>query len=249
MENYYHLFFQFLDTFKGQGFKDIPDDHPLVVNINNKLQANKQCFHINNMVQLQILYCSPSCSGFFGVPVEEINPELYFERTHPEDLALHASGRSRVVKAAMDLYSRKSGSWFLSANIKTRNAAGEFRDLLYQMGLRYTEDPYPAVFGIQVNSDVTELMKDLCCMHYLVSEDESCFRPPDEQLLSIGPGFSVRELEILRCISEGLDSEQISQRLFLSVHTVNTHRRNILEKSGNRSTHELVIKLQEEGFF
>lgn len=249
MENYYNLFFQFLDTFKVQGFKDVPADHPLVLAINEKLNSSRQCFHVNNMVQLQILYCSDSCSNFFGVPVEEINPELYFERTHPEDLAIHASGRSRVVKSAMELYTRKSGKWFLSANIKTRNAAGEYRDLMYQMCLSYTDDPHPAVFGIQVNSDVTDLMKDLGGMHYLVSEDESVFRPPDEQLLSIGPGFSVRELEILRCISEGLDSEEIAKKLFLSVHTVNTHRRNILERSGSRSTHELVIKLQEEGFF
>jgi DNA-binding CsgD family transcriptional regulator len=249
MENYYSLFFQFLDTFKGQNFQDIPPDHPLVVNINGRVLANRQCFHINNMVQLQILYCTPSCELFFGVPVEKINPELYFERTHPEDLALHASGRSRVVKAAMDLYTKKRGMWFLSANIKTRNGKGEYRDLLYQMCLSYKDDPSPAVFGIQVNSDVTDIMQSLSGIHYLVSEDESVFRPPDEELLSIGPGFSARELEILRCISEGLDSEQIAEKLFLSVHTVNTHRRNVLEKSGNRSTHELVIKLQEDGFF
>jgi DNA-binding CsgD family transcriptional regulator len=249
MENYYNLFFQFLDTFKGQEFKDIPRDHPLVVELASKLKASNQCFHINNMVQLKILYCTPSCSDFFGVPVEEIDPETYFKRTHPEDLALHASGRSRVVKAAMDIYTKKSGQWFLSANIKTRNISGEYIDLLYQMCLSFTNEPYPAVYGIQVNTDVTELMKNLGGIHYLVSEDESFFRPPDEKLLSIGPGFSVRELEILRCISDGFNSEQIAEKLFLSVHTVNTHRRNILEKSGNRSTHELVIKLQEEGFF
>jgi DNA-binding CsgD family transcriptional regulator len=249
MENYYSLFFQFLDTFKKQGFRNILEDHPLVLNLNRKMKANRQCFHVNNMVQLQILYCSPNCEVFFGVPAEEINPEIYFERTHPEDLAIHASGRSRVVKSAMDLYTRKQGEWFLSANIKTLDGKGEYRDLLYQMALIYSDDPCPAVYGLQVNTDVTDIVHKMSGIHYLVSKDGSVFRPPDEELLKLGPGYSARELEILRCISEGLDSEQIAEKLFLSVHTVNTHRRNILDKSGARSTHELVIKLQEEGFF
>ncbi|MFY0600197.1 MAG: response regulator transcription factor [Cyclobacteriaceae bacterium] len=39
-----------------------------------------------------------------------------------------------------------------------------------------------------------------------------------------------REKEIIRLISEGLNTSQIAERLFLSGHTVNTHRKNILSK-------------------
>lgn len=247
MENYYSLFFQFLDTFKQQEFQDIPGDHPLVKEIEHKLEKRKQCFHVNNMVQLKILYCTPSCSIFFGVPLDEINPELYYERSHPDSLAVHASGRGRVVREAMNMYTKKEGRWFLSATIKTKNGAGEYKDLLYQMCLSYTDEPYSAVFGIQVNTDVTELMKEVKGIHYHVGTDESLFRPPDLDLLRLGPGLSEREIEIILAIAEGLDSEQIAEKLFLSVHTVNTHRRNILEKTGKRSTHELVIEFQEQG--
>lgn len=44
------------------------------------------------------------------------------------------------------------------------------------------------------------------------------------------PVLSVREKEILSLIKEGFQSKEIAQKLFLSVHTVNTHRQRILEK-------------------
>ena len=39
-----------------------------------------------------------------------------------------------------------------------------------------------------------------------------------------------REKEIIRLIAEGLSSQEIADSLFISTHTVNTHRKNILSK-------------------
>lgn len=43
--------------------------------------------------------------------------------------------------------------------------------------------------------------------------------------------LSHREVEILGLISQGLDSHEISEKLFISVNTVNNHRHNILSKT------------------
>ena len=42
--------------------------------------------------------------------------------------------------------------------------------------------------------------------------------------------LSAREKQILSLIREGFISKEIAEKLFLSVHTVNTHRQRILEK-------------------
>ena len=42
--------------------------------------------------------------------------------------------------------------------------------------------------------------------------------------------ISNREKEIIQLIADGLSSNEIGQKLFLSSHTVNTHRKNILDK-------------------
>ncbi len=52
--------------------------------------------------------------------------------------------------------------------------------------------------------------------------------------------LSDRELEIVRLIAKGLRSHEIATDLFLSVHTVNTHRKNIFRKMDVRSVTEMV---------
>lgn len=44
------------------------------------------------------------------------------------------------------------------------------------------------------------------------------------------PILSERETEVLRQIDSGLLSKEIAEKLYISVHTVNTHRQRILEK-------------------
>jgi DNA-binding NarL/FixJ family response regulator len=45
-------------------------------------------------------------------------------------------------------------------------------------------------------------------------------------------GLTDRELEIVRLIASGLKSSEIAKQLFISVNTVETHRKNIFSKTG-----------------
>ena len=50
-----------------------------------------------------------------------------------------------------------------------------------------------------------------------------------------------REREVLQLIAEGSTNKEIAARLFLSVYTVETHRKNILEKLNVRGTADLIL--------
>lgn len=52
--------------------------------------------------------------------------------------------------------------------------------------------------------------------------------------------LSSRELEILRCIENGLVSKEIAEKLQITLNTVNTHRQHILEKLNVRTSLEAV---------
>jgi two-component system LytT family response regulator len=52
--------------------------------------------------------------------------------------------------------------------------------------------------------------------------------------------LSEREKEIFRLLLDGLTSQEIAGCLCISKNTVNTHRRNILEKTGARTTLDLL---------
>lgn len=52
--------------------------------------------------------------------------------------------------------------------------------------------------------------------------------------------LSKRELEVLECLSDGLSSKEIGEKLFISERTVSNHRAHILEKTEVRNTAELI---------
>jgi len=56
-----------------------------------------------------------------------------------------------------------------------------------------------------------------------------------------GIKLSAREIEIIQLVAEGLSNKEIAERLFLSVHTVTTHRKNIMGKLGVNNTAGLVM--------
>ena len=53
--------------------------------------------------------------------------------------------------------------------------------------------------------------------------------------------LSGREREILVLLAQGLSNKEIADRLFLSVYTVMTHRRNICQKLNIHSVSGLTI--------
>lgn len=57
-----------------------------------------------------------------------------------------------------------------------------------------------------------------------------------------------REIEVLVLISEGMTNVQIAGKLFLSNHTVNTHRKNIMQKLGVNNTASMVMYAVKSGF-
>ena len=58
-----------------------------------------------------------------------------------------------------------------------------------------------------------------------------------------------REIEIVKMIAQGFNSREISFQLFISEHTVHTHRRNIVRKLGVRNVAHLVHYFWQRGLF
>ena len=59
--------------------------------------------------------------------------------------------------------------------------------------------------------------------------------------------LSERELEIIKHIADGYTTKCIALKLFLSFHTVNTHRKNIFKKLNVHSASELILYAVNQG--
>lgn len=53
--------------------------------------------------------------------------------------------------------------------------------------------------------------------------------------------LSEREREVLIAVAQGLSSKEIADRLCISIHTVNSHRKNITHKTGIKSVAGLAV--------
>ncbi len=59
------------------------------------------------------------------------------------------------------------------------------------------------------------------------------------------PNLTQREKEVLELIAEECTTEEIGKKLFISVNTVQTHRKNLISKFGVRNSVGLVLKALE----
>jgi len=243
----YGLFFKFIDTYSHAGFQGIGADDLLVIELEKMMKMNHQFFLVADLIQMKYLYTSERSFQMMGIMPGVLTPYHFFESTHPDDLERHSLGRSQLFKLGHELYEAEKGSALLSTNIRMRNPFGNYSNLLLQLYLFYSTIPYKSVFLIKVHTNIDWCKKMKYGFHYYLGNDLSYFRYPDDELLKISVPFSDREFEIIKLIESGLNSEQIAEKIFLSKHTINTHRKNILSKSGKETISELIYDLKARG--
>jgi DNA-binding NarL/FixJ family response regulator len=69
---------------------------------------------------------------------------------------------------------------------------------------------------------------------------EQLNKPRTLKKRSEGIPLTARELEVLQLIAQEFSNPEIAEKLFISIRTVDTHRRNLLEKLGLKNTAGLV---------
>jgi two-component system nitrate/nitrite response regulator NarL len=72
-------------------------------------------------------------------------------------------------------------------------------------------------------------------------------RTPDKPQQQLHDLLSEREMEVLMLITQGKSTRDIAEKLFLSTHTVYTHRKNILKKLSCKSAAELINYAYTQG--
>jgi len=242
----YTIFKNFIDQYLPQGFEYISRLDPFMIDMEEKLRNNNQFFYIADLLKIKILFTSWGSSKILGLSPEQVDTSTFFVLAHPDSQEQLNRAQTKLYKAGQELFIQQKGISIVSALILERNGAGDYINLLLQTYSFFSEI-HNTVFTLIVATELVTFKPDKDSSYYYAGNNPAMFRYPDETLLKEGYNFSRRELEILKLIATGFGSEQIADKLFLSVNTVDTHRRNILQKTRKSTTHELVIDLQEKG--
>lgn len=85
---------------------------------------------------------------------------------------------------------------------------------------------------VELNDDLQRLKSTLNTVFAIDNSEEE-----DNESAQL----SDREREVLICLSKGLKNNEIADKLTISVHTVVTHRKNIVRKTGIKSVSALTV--------
>ncbi|MGV2450808.1 UNVERIFIED_CONTAM: response regulator transcription factor [Ralstonia mannitolilytica] len=87
---------------------------------------------------------------------------------------------------------------------------------------------------IQKNASVSEILEGITSVYsgnrFLCSQTKAVLEKKSTDGLSQVPKLTRREKEILGEASKGLTTNQMAEKLFISPHTVESHRKNLIEK-------------------
>lgn len=215
-------------------------EHPLLKQF---IFANNQVVVIDHSIG-GYLYVSDSIIDVLGHPKKELLEKglaFSFGLFHPADLAVLAPVFEKVTSIAQQLPAgERPFFWF---NYSFRYKRDNVFRLLYQQNipLAFNETGVPYLV-IALLSDITNYSKS-DGVNYVASINKP--GEPIRQLLSSrlvvkNNPFSERENEIVILLANGLDTNQIAEKLIISEGTVRKHRQNILEKTGAKNSVHLV---------
>lgn len=243
----YSIFFDFIESYLPNGFADIHADDPIMQELDKLMEEHDQFLSVINVDQVRYLYTSKGSMQMLGIESGHFNPSHLLAAIHPDDMDILFWVNSQLLKVGGEIYMNEKGTALMSYTLRLRNPSGDYDKILGQNYFFYSAVPSKTVFGIRVFTNIDWCRLKNNCSHQYVGDDITLFKYPDERLLKIAQLFSNREFEIIKMIESGLSSKEIAARLFLSVHTVNTHRSNILNKSGKAQISDLIYELKEQG--
>jgi DNA-binding CsgD family transcriptional regulator len=195
-----------------------------------------------DLFQQRHIYLSKHFEQVLGYNLDDANAQGndYFDsRVHASDLA----------------HSLLSGTYFLDMALAMPPHDRLKYKLVHEYRMRHAEGHYVRVIeqfkGLELD-DRGNIWLALCVLDISPDQDEVAgfrARLVDTRTGRLYEGpvapspstpLSNREQEVLRLLAQGHISKQIADKLYISVHTVNTHRQRIIEKLQASNTAEAV---------
>ncbi len=202
-------------------------------------ETNNSGITVFDLCQRRHVFMSYNFPSLFGHDVrlvEEKDMEYFDSRIHPEDrLALLDSG-IKALRFFYDLPSDRKSDYKLIREYRVLGRENAMIRVIEQQQVLELDAHGNlwlalSVMDLSPNQSLTEDVKwQVINFRQGLPVELASDRSND--------ALSPREVEVLQYIVEGFLSKEISDRLSISVHTVNTHRQRILKKLGANNSME-----------
>lgn len=205
-----------------------PDNHSLI----------SSYFFIFNCFDNKIEFVNDSFKILTGYEKEQFQIEKLLDIIHPDDMSYFLHCEEKGLQFTNTLSYGEHFRYLMSYTYRIKTALGSYMPLRQQcQAIEVNEKGHLTktfVTHQRINDDFDRTEND----YYIFDKDKNQLLDPQNYFR-----LTPKERTILDLIQEGLDSAEISDRLFSSKHTVSTHRKNILRKTNCKNFIELSTKL------
>jgi DNA-binding CsgD family transcriptional regulator len=210
---------------------------------------NNVVVFLTNMHTGRFIYMSDKVNILSGLDPSlftgENGMEFSFSRFHPEQIQglmqLHSLGMKYFEEN--ELYKDKNS--FLSATYLYKNGNGEYVQVLQRTIMLETEAGGKPLLTLNIIHYVGHIIKH-GSLNYIISVGDKVdiYSYNNSSTIEKPKTFSLQENKILKMLARGLDSKAIAKELFISPHTVDSHRRSIIKKTNCIDTTGVVAFAQ-----
>ncbi|WP_220392929.1 LuxR C-terminal-related transcriptional regulator [Chitinophaga lutea] len=216
----------------------------------NIFQTGNYFFLLVDIYQGEIAEVGPGLVDVLGYSQGELNMEEYVNRIHPQDMPFFLKFEQHVTNFYNDLTVDRIGQYKVQYDLRIRKKDGNYSRMLIQY-IIVNHQGHDLKHSFHLHTDITHIKSEgkphLSVIglnglpsYYNIQESITCIASKSL--------FTTREREILKGIVEGKSSRQLACELFVSIHTINSHRKNILAKGNVKTPLELVRKAITEGW-
>ncbi len=206
--------------------------------------------NFSNLPDVRMEYRNESLSRFFGVPPEEMSLELLMSRIHPDDIPFIKQAESFVLEAIHKKYKKNLLHFKNSYSFRVKDKNSTYKLIHHQSTIIKIDDKGNFSHSINVHTDISHITtvnpRTVSLFGFDGMPSYMGVDPYDGNFFESTPFFSEREAEIIRLFSSGYSSKEIASQLFISNHTVTTHRKNILAKANcNKMTEVVALSIKK----
>lgn len=215
----------------------------------NIFHAGDFYYYVFSMYASELDVVNENVKQVLGYDPDEFKLDLLMDIIHPEDKPYFLNFEYKVVEFFKSLPFDKVSFYKVQYDFRLRKKDGSYARILHQaVQIDYDEENYYRTLSL--DTDITHIKQEgLPCFSLIGLDGEpSYYNIQDKVFTKSYDLFTKREREILKGIVEGKTSQKIAKELFISLYTVNAHRRNIMEKANVKTPTELVQKTLKEGW-
>lgn len=213
-------------------------------------QAGTYYYLIFNMYKGDVEFISAGVTDVLGYQPDQVNAGMLMEKIHPDDKAFFLNFEYKITEFFKALPFDKIKNYKVQYDYRIKASNNKYVRILHQaVQIDYDETNFYRTLCLQ--TDISHIKQEgVPCFSIIGLEGEpSYYNIKDTDAFKKSYDlFTKREREILKCIIECNRSKQISEKLHISLHTVNTHRKNILSKADCTKPVDLVSKAINEGW-